>query len=230
MIKKLIIYIINSAPICSIIGIIIGAFITHFLYSQKLKKEQKSKVLLELTQKRIKSIEKIRKLLDNLDSTEIYEITYDSNIKDADIMDLRNNLLYITFFHNIIEFRKFFNKFIKIKKECYSYVNDDIYLSLMIAERYLVTILQMISKNKDIQDNLTLFGGILYNEILKFKKKLNKELVQILNNPPLKYYSRCGRIYNYKYNKSLKKLKSSLLYKIKDAKSIEEMCILLSII
>lgn len=230
MIKKLVIYIINNAPICSIIGIIIGAFITHFLYSQKLKKEQKSKVLLELTQKRIKSIEKIRKLLDNLDSTEIYEITYDSNIKDADTMDLHNNLLYITFFHNIIEFRKFFNKFIKIKKECYSYVNDDIYLSLMIAERYLVTILQMLSKNKDIQDNLTLFGGILYNEILKFRKKLNKELVQILNNPPLKYYSRCGQIYNYKYNKSLKKLKSSLLYKIKDAKSIEEMCILLSII
>lgn len=227
--KEIILYIINSAPICSIIGIIIGAFITHFLYSQKLKKEQKSKVLLELTQKRIKYIEKIRKLLDNLDSIEIYDITYGNNAKESDLIDLMNDLLYITFFHNITEFNKFLNKFIKIKNECYSYVNDDIYLSLMTAERYLTTVLQMALINENIKDNLALLGGILYNEIMNFKKTLNKELVHILNNPPLKYYARNGIIYNYKFRRSIKKLKSSLLYKIKDAKSIEEICLILSI-
>lgn len=226
--KEIILYIINSSSICSIIGAIIGAFITHFLYNQKLKKEQKSKVLLELTKKRIKYIEKIRKLLDNLDSTEIYDITYESNVKKSDLIDLTSDLLYITFFHNITEFNEFLSKFIKIKNECYSYVNDDIYLSLMMAERYLITVLQMILMNKNIKDNLPLLGGILYNEIINFKKILNKELVHILNNPPLKYYSRNGMIYNYKFKKSIKKLKSSFLYKIKDAKNMEEICLLLS--
>lgn len=191
-----------SSLISGSLGVVIGALINHFLYWSKLKKEQKSKILSEITLDRINAIKNLKKLINELSKIEKTSITHpEANTKDV----------YNSIFNDWKTLNNFAERYRELRSKDDELYNIKIALDINLGDRYLwdLQMLQVAFKS----DDLYKLGLFLSIEVDKWRRETIYDLNEFLNNPPLKFQNRKNLIYKIRLMLMVRKYHKSLLYK-----------------
>lgn len=156
--KENILITIISSIFSGIVGTIVGAILTHFLYWSKLKKEQKSKILGVITQERVEAVKKIKFLITKLNALEY------TNICHPEFEYGVTTYPYI--FNNWETMQKFIDEYREIRKETEELLDIKCFLYLLIGDKYLMGLQKQAIYIKD--DTLYQLGIILQEEIDKW--------------------------------------------------------------
>ena len=201
---------ITEEIIATIITAIIGSgilngIITHFLYSNKLKKELRAKNNNMFSEKISESLSYFRDVELILTTIEIYNFDeeLEQNGAKVDLIN-KNCAYYLAIFDNWETFNDFFNKIQECRHEYEKYLSCKLALNLVFIDRYIMK-LGLFMKQFGDDDLLPIFGTIFIFDLQKWQKRIDKMLVKEINKCTCKIESHESRKWKYMRKRELEK-------------------------
>lgn len=207
----------NKAQIIITIAVAIigasGGIIAHMLYSSRLKKDLKHKSREQLIVKYLDAINKVRDIEKKANVIEAYDIVHPSDGIPKEINFNEHVAIYPSIMENRESWFAFYNEISKARLDYEEWLDCEVAVYLLYAERYYLALSQYVSKIQ-AWDELYTIGAIFILDIQRWQRKLDELLVKRLNSPKLKAESHTGRKWKM-YNKRMEqKWKTTVLYNV----------------
>ena len=168
------------------------AVITHILESRKQKKEQKQQFKNVLGEQIATSLSSVRNAVVKTKTMEVY--TEDDTIPTDEANDInafRNFAWYPAFMNDANTLSNFYSEICSLRSECEQFLDLRSAAYLYAIEKYLMSLMLYIGKN-NLQNYLHLVGCFVIIDIQKWEKSFDVHLVNQINKPHYKLFSRHG--------------------------------------
>lgn len=168
------------------------AIITHILESRNQKKKQTQQFKNILGEQVATSLNRVRNAVVKTKTMEVY--TEDDSIptdKANDINAFRNFAWYPAFMYDADTLSDFYSEICSLRSECEQYLDLRSAAYLYAIEKYLMSLMLYIAKN-NLQNYLHLVGCFVIIDIQKWEKSFDIHLVNQINKPHYKLFSRHG--------------------------------------
>lgn len=192
---------------------VLNGIITHFLYNNKLKKEQRMKVKDIIWGKVDNALEAIRDIELKTRARNIFD--FESTIIESEYTDFQNGVpVYPEIMSDSQTFYKFFMEINGARGEWSKYLDTEVGAYLYYMEIYCMQLMEYLSKN-GLVNSYQLAGYIFFEDILEWQRNYEKLIVKRLNKSKYKIYTESGRQWTRAKKKVDKKLrKKSILYQL----------------
>lgn len=190
----------------------LNAIVSHFLYSKKLKSENKYKGN-EIISKDIGiSLKTFRNLELELTHQELYEAEKEFKTNGAKVNMFEQECIYPEIFNNWNSYYDFFDK-IQIFREKYEkYLSCEVALNAVYIDRYIMQLGLFMKTNGD-ESMLPDWGTLFICDLQKWQMKIDKLLIKEINKHEYKLESHETKKWNRLRKKIIEKeYKKTILY------------------
>lgn len=160
---------------------LINCILTHFLYSNKLKKEIEIKNNGMIAEKVLDSLLKFRDMELMLTTTEIYDVEteLENNGARVDLINA-NCAVYPAVFNDKESLFQFVEKIRECRSEYEKYLPCKLALNLVFIERYMMKAV-LFASGYSHKNLLPTIGAFLIFDLQKWQRRMDKLLVKELN-------------------------------------------------
>ena len=208
----------NSTFTVTIITAILGSgvistFISHILYTQKLRKEQSMKADYGSGVKTAKALLRLREILQKGDTIEIYDA--EMIMHQEDFSAIEHNVLYPAILTDKAHLEEFMSEIIQFRKEYENYLDCETALKVVLIDRYLS---QLMIFMKNYEDKFwPAWGTLFIIDIQKILHSCDKSAIRKINAQKYKLEYHNGRKWKYlRYRLLEKPFGNTLLMKMKN--------------
>lgn len=207
---------------------VLNGIITHFLYNNKLKKEQKMKAKDAIWGKIDSALEEIRTVELKASARDIYNL--EDSLSGSGYTDFQNDIAY---YPAIMEdpqtLLDYFNELNETRRKWSKYLDPEICAYLYIMQNYCMQLMEYTKKN-NLLNKYHEIGCVFFIDILNWQKNYEKLIVERLNRSKYKLYTENGRKWERAKKRLDKKLwKKSILYKLINDIESEEIILIKSV-
>lgn len=168
---------------------LINCILTHFLHSNKLRKEVEIKNNSMIAEKVAESLEYFRDMELMLTTFEIYDV--DNVLKEkgakVDVIDM-NCAFYPAVFTDKKSLVEFINKIRECRSKHEKYLSCRLALNVVFIERYMMKVL-LFAKDYTGENILPTIGAFLVVDLQKWQRRIDKILVREINKATFKLES-----------------------------------------
>lgn len=183
--------IINLVVAAVISGTVLNGIITHLLYSNKLKQEQRIKGRSIIGDRITEALIKVRDI--GYRTGEISLLKNEDWLLPGHDFDFFNgNMDYINIFDTQEALDSFYESVASARREEERYLDLKTASYLYYIERYILQLVDYLHKNQ-LEDDYPLVGYVLQNDFINWQLKLENNVVKVINNPKYKLSLNTGR-------------------------------------
>ncbi|MFD1608504.1 hypothetical protein [Oceanobacillus luteolus] len=214
--------------VSSLVGGVIGVFLTHIFYQSKLKKEQKARFQEEIGKRIAKSLMEVREIAKAATYLEVYEI---ANIleESPDEFDIHNTTKYPSIMNNKESFLEFHSTIMAARGNYGNEIPIDVAAYLWYAEKYFNHLLVLIGSFEKV--DMPSLGAIFLKDIIDWQRSFDNLLVKRINTPVVKLELHFGTKWNRAKVQLLERLwEKSLLKRVINDDTSNDMDIVWEVI
>lgn len=170
--------------LCTVIGSgFLNGFVSHILYSKKLKKEQKMKFENMIGEKIAAALLQTRKITSQLDTIEFWNITQLPTNQMLDAFD--RNTIYPAIMNDFSSLIEFYDLIQKCRDESQKFLDCETALNILFIDRYIMQLILFV-KQVNNMDLLPALGAIFIVDLQKWQRRCDKLLIRKLNSSKCK--------------------------------------------
>lgn len=190
-IKEIVCSIIGNSTFLCVVSASLGAFVTHMLYSSKLKKERISKSLTAVGEQIANSLKTARDY--ELSSTVIEVFDADESFDDEGKIKnyFDRQAIYPQFMSDAHSFEEFATTASRLRSEQSAYLDYLTAAYLFYIERYCMNLANFIRAN-ELKNDFPLVGAVVIVDVQRWQRKIDKNIVKNINKASYKVFSQQG--------------------------------------
>ena len=195
----------------------ITAFITHYFTSKNNIQKQRLKHQDTLGDKICQAYLSVREIIEECNTIDWLDQDQDISVKNIFVsMDFA---VYSSFMNDKESMWRFIEKLTEVRQTAEPYVDLKTAASLYAMERYLMSLSLYIRENS-LEEKYKILGCIVVVDATRWLKQLDKHVINKINKPKYRLYSKEGMIWEAKKRNAVNKyLKKSELNKLITGKS-----------
>ncbi len=191
---------------------ILNAIISHLLYSNKLKRENKSKANEGISKEIGISLKKFRELELELTKQELYEAEKKFRDYGYKVNMFEQECIYPEIFNDWDSYNSFFEKIQYFRKNYEKNLPCKVALNAVYIDRYIAQLI-LFMKNNGNESMLPKWGTLFIYDLKKWQKKIDKLLVKEINKHKYKLESHETKKWTRLRKKEVEKeYKNTILY------------------
>ena len=166
----------------------LNAIVSQFLYSRKLKNENKFKGNETISKDIGISLKRFRDLELELTRQELYEAEKEFKTNGAKVNMFEQECIYPEIFNNWNSYNVFFDKIQKFREKYEKYLSCEVALNAVYIDRYIMQLGLFMKANGD-ESMLPDWGTLFICDLQKWQIKVDKLLVKEINKHEYKLES-----------------------------------------
>lgn len=186
--EEIIVYVISFILGSSVLNDII----THFLYNNKLRKELKNRGDDIIANGIAESLCSFRDLELQITDQEIYDAENELNKRGSSVNFFEGEVIYPVILNDWSSFNSFLEQVRICRKRYERNLSCRLALNLAFIERYLMQLSLFVCENGG-ETTLPLWGTIIYYDLQKWQKRIDRLLIKEINKHIYKLESHAGR-------------------------------------
>ena len=180
--------ILNSFILAIISSGVLNAIVSHFLYSKKLKQENKYKANAIITKDIGKSLKKVRELELDLTKQEIYDAENEFLQRGSNVNFFEGECIYPEIFNDWKSYNDFHNQIQECRKNYEKFLSCKVALNIVFIDRYIMQLSLFMSENGG-EEMLPTWGTLFIIDLHKWQKIMDRLLVKEINKHEYKLES-----------------------------------------
>lgn len=167
---------------------VLNAIVSHFLYSEKLRQENKYKANVIVSNDIGNSLKKIRELELEITNQEIYDAENEFLQRGSDVNLFQGECIYPEIFNDWNSYNKFHNQIIECRKNYEKFLSCKVALNIVFIDRYIMQLSLFMSENGG-EAMLPTWGTLFIFDLHKWQKAMDRLLVKEINKHEYKLES-----------------------------------------